>query len=71
LHPFLKDYVNNWPVREYLKRHFSNQRNYRTRKQYEATNDKGKGKAIDKDVVDDSLDSGGDGDADTGEDGEE
>jgi hypothetical protein len=31
LHPFLKNYVDQWPVRDYLKHHFRNQRGYRSR----------------------------------------
>jgi len=58
LHPFLKDYENNWPVKVYLKRHFSNQRSYRARIQREADR-KGKDKATDN-WMDDLFDFGSD-----------
>jgi hypothetical protein len=35
-HPYLKCYVGDWPVKEYLKRQFSNQRNYKNRREREA-----------------------------------
>ena len=28
MHPFLKDYVNDWPIKEYLKNHLNNKRYY-------------------------------------------
>ena len=31
-HPFLRHYIHDWPIREYLKWHFSNQRGYRRRR---------------------------------------
>jgi hypothetical protein len=71
LHPFLSKFVDNWPVKDYLKRHFSNQRNYRARIQREAGNDKGKAKAdgTDRSWMDDMFDFGSD--AADGEGGEE
>jgi len=36
---FLKNYVADWPIKEYLKQHFTNQRNYQRAKSV-----KGKGK---------------------------
>jgi hypothetical protein len=49
-HPYLKQYVGDWPVKEYLKRRFSNQRNYKYRIQREEqaaqAKNKGKGKAV-------------------------
>jgi hypothetical protein len=67
----LNNYVDNWPVKDYLKRHFSNQRNYRARIQREAANDKGKGRAngTDNSWIDDMFDFGSD--AADGEGGEE
>lgn len=49
-HPFLKCYVGDWPVKEYLKRHFANQRSYKRRvlraRAAAAAQGKGKGKAV-------------------------
>ena len=40
---FLKNYVGDWPIKEYLKQHFTNQRNYQHAKSVKG---KGKGKDI-------------------------
>jgi hypothetical protein len=49
-HPYLKQYVGDWPVKEYLKWRFSNQQNYKYRIQCEEqaaqAKNKGKGKAV-------------------------
>jgi hypothetical protein len=76
LHPFLKNYVGNWPVKEFLKSRFRNQRGYKAKKRREVdgNNNKGKGKAkaTGMDGTDDMWDFGSDAaDADTWEDGEE
>jgi len=47
-HPYLSKYVGDWPVKEYLKRRFSNQRGYKNRIQREArvAQAKNKGKKV-------------------------
>ena len=52
-HAFLKRYVGDWPIKEYLKSHFRNQRSYKRCK--------GKGKAVEKDGdFDSSVDANDD-----------
>ncbi|KAN0107507.1 hypothetical protein V8E52_010102 [Russula decolorans] len=45
---FLKRYIRDWPIKEYLKQHFANQRNYkhRTRRIKDAAAAQGKNKGI-------------------------
>ncbi|KAN0113380.1 hypothetical protein V8E52_007781, partial [Russula decolorans] len=47
---FLKCYIRDWPIKEYLKRHFANQRNYKRRTQHikdaAAAQGKNKGKGV-------------------------
>ena len=50
--------MGDWPIKEYLKRHFSNQQNYRRRVERRAkvAQIKGKGKATERDGLDDWFD---------------
>ena len=52
--------MGDWPIKEYLKRHFANQRSYKRHvlraKAAAAAQGKGKGKAVQEDSMD-SMDS--------------
>ena len=61
-HVFLKHYPGDWPIREFLKRHFSNQRSYNRR--VEGGDPKGKRKVTTYDIaLDDLFNFGSDMDA--------
>jgi hypothetical protein len=52
-HIFLKCYLGDWPIREFLKRHFSNQQGYNCH--VECADPKGKCKVTTYDIALDDL----------------